>query len=356
MRAINGCRVAEAIVEHVPDVETYRTTLRCIKHWAKRRGIYSNVQGFFGGITWALLVARVCQLYPNYAPSQLINRFFRVFERWNWRNPVHLVAAVDLTHLPGMENFTVWNPKVNQWDRAHIMPVITPCFPAMNSTHNVSETNKRILLEELKRGYNQVRKVEEGKGSWSDVWTPVDLFSSVAEFPEFLVLKAARKEPTDAGEVFSPEEDPLLNQWQGWVESRLRILFKHLETVTGLLIRPFPQAVVSESAKPATIWNFIGLAYARDAGAEPGMMVDLRPAADAFAEVLRQWSEMTAHEKPKLVFSMKRMRKEDLPLEVVHARIDGKGTLVVPEKLSEEQKRAAENAAGNEAKKAKSSP
>ena len=34
-----------------------------------------------------------------------------------------------------------------------------------------------------------------------------------------MVLKAARKEPVDAGEVFSPEEDPLLNQWQGSPQS-----------------------------------------------------------------------------------------------------------------------------------------
>merc|ERR1719456_657908 len=123
-----------------------------------------------------------------------------------------------------------------------------------------------------------------------------------SEFQEFLVLKAARKEPLEAGEEpCTPEEDPLLNKWQGWVESRLRILFKHLETVTGLLIRPFPQAVVSETATPAAMWCFIGLAYAKEAGAEPGMMVDLRPAADAFTEVLRSWTDMSAEAKTKLV-------------------------------------------------------
>ena len=75
VRALNGVRVSEMIMNLVPNVENFRITLRAVKHWAKVRGIYSNVLGFLGGVNWAILVAWICQRYPNASPNILITRY-----------------------------------------------------------------------------------------------------------------------------------------------------------------------------------------------------------------------------------------------------------------------------------------
>lgn len=72
------------------------------------RAIYSNVVGFLGGVGWALMVARVCQLYPNATASKVVAKFFRIMGQWNWPHPVLLKAIDD-----GPLQVRVWNPKVS---------------------------------------------------------------------------------------------------------------------------------------------------------------------------------------------------------------------------------------------------
>jgi poly(A) polymerase len=37
-------------------------------------------------------------------------------------------------------------------DRAHKMPIITPAYPSMCSTHNVMKSTMDVMKEELERG------------------------------------------------------------------------------------------------------------------------------------------------------------------------------------------------------------
>ena len=146
IRSLNGSRVAEWICRLVPNFPSFCTTLRFIKHWARLRGLYSNVLGFLGGVNYAILVAFVCQRYPNACPSTLLRKFFLMFTQWRWPNPIMLTGIEDIPpsetdgkHLP------VWNPKIYPKDGLHLMPIITPAFPAMNSSYNVGLPQFRLL-------------------------------------------------------------------------------------------------------------------------------------------------------------------------------------------------------------------
>lgn len=103
-----GSRVTDEILRLVPNVDVFRLSLRCIKLWAQRRAIYSNVMGFLGGVAWAMLVARICQLYPNEVAGAIVGRFFIILYQWKWPQPV-LLKAIEEGPLP----VRVWNPKVS---------------------------------------------------------------------------------------------------------------------------------------------------------------------------------------------------------------------------------------------------
>jgi poly(A) polymerase len=146
VRSLNGCRVTDEILRQVPNTDTFRVTLRAIKLWAKRHGIYSNVLGYLGGVSWAMLVARVCQLYPNADPPTLVQKFFLVFLKWQWPQPVLLKKPEEA----GL-GYPVWDPRQNVSDRFHLMPIITPAYPQQNSTFNVSRSTLEVMKEEFKQ-------------------------------------------------------------------------------------------------------------------------------------------------------------------------------------------------------------
>lgn len=113
LRSLNGTRVTDEILSLVPEEATFKLALRAIKLWAQRRAIYANIMGFPGGVAWAMLVARVCQLYPKAASSVIVNKFFHIMRRWPWPQPV-LLKNVE----GGPLQVRVWNPKVGWKSRS----------------------------------------------------------------------------------------------------------------------------------------------------------------------------------------------------------------------------------------------
>lgn len=80
--ALNGPRVTEIIsrlmFRGTPRYDNFLAVLRCVRKWAKRRGLYGNKQGYLGGINCNILTAFICQLYLNANPSTLLSKFFHV--------------------------------------------------------------------------------------------------------------------------------------------------------------------------------------------------------------------------------------------------------------------------------------
>ena len=208
----------------VPDMSRFRWLLRFVKAWAKRQGLYGNIVGFLGGASWAILVAKVCQLEGDCSGpfALLVLLFFKVttlslivnysqpqeMSRWPWPAPVHLKTMV---YLGG------WDPINNPQDREHVMPIITPSFPQVNSTVNVDEENLVIIKARLTEAAEMCSLVFEGSKAWNELLLPSNFFE---EFPFYLEVSAWAQ-----CEVL---------KWFGSVEARLRRLGQMLRNCPAI--------------------------------------------------------------------------------------------------------------------------
>jgi len=116
-KSLNGPRVTEMLTKLVPNYDSFLAVVRCIRLWAKKRGLYSNKMGFFGGINCNLLVCFVCQLYPQAAAARLLERFFHILKGWQFPTPIMLTPPYDAGL--GAE---VWDPQVGG-----LQPSSRPC-------------------------------------------------------------------------------------------------------------------------------------------------------------------------------------------------------------------------------------
>lgn len=215
-KGLNGIRTAETINRSVKNLQEFRLFLKLIKLWAKNKLIYSSVMGYLGGISWAILASKICQLYPNYSAAKLLERFFFIYSLWIWEEMPVLLEPLKTT--PEIAP----NPKLLQfqWDEKGEkteMSIITPAFPCMNSSHTVSITSSQIIRNSFRKGYKTIKAIRNKQKEWDSLFEKVKFFE---KFPFFLEISIVAK--ADQGDFLV---------WRGHYESRLRKFIRILENL-----------------------------------------------------------------------------------------------------------------------------
>ena len=106
------------------------------------------------------------------------------------------------------------------------MPVITPAYPSMCATHNISNFTKRIICREMERAFEIVEKIFSKQLRWKDLFSRHSFFTDGYKY--YLgVIAASRSREAQL-------------TWSGLVESKVRLLVSLLEHVESIeLAHPF---------------------------------------------------------------------------------------------------------------------
>ena len=286
--SLNGSRVTDAMLHLVPNVEVFHSALRAIKFWAKRRLIYGNSYGYFGGVAFSISVARICQLYPNYCSYDIVRKFFELYAAWKWPSPVQLCQIVDHNY-----NLKVWDPKTYPADKYHRMPVITPAYPSICSTHNVTQSTSGLIISEFHRGHDTLKI----GAPFAKLFEESDFLKRYKMFVEIHIVC---KEPEG------------LKSWEGYVESKIRILGMKLESLENIAAAvPIPRAFRGDGET----WFFVGIDVSM--GAASSRKVYIGTPIEEFLEFLNQWEGKTGVMRIEI---SSRKRKEVQEMSVVKGK------------------------------------
>lgn len=108
------------------------------------------------------------------------------------------------------------------------MPIITPAYPSMCATHNVSMSTKAVILRELQRGGDIVDKIFLKQLRWEDLFARHTFFTK--DYKYYLSITASSR---------TKEAESV---WSGLVESKIRHLVGALDRKATIAIaHPFPK-------------------------------------------------------------------------------------------------------------------
>ena len=104
------------------------------------------------------------------------------------------LAILGHTYCAQVQLLPTWDPVKNYRDSKHVMPIITPCYPPMNSSYNVGEPQLRRIRDELLRASKLCDYIMNDKSSlscscWDALFKGNDFFKQHANYVQVSYVK-----------------------------------------------------------------------------------------------------------------------------------------------------------------------
>ncbi|KAL3347912.1 hypothetical protein AABB24_021511 [Solanum stoloniferum] len=228
-KSLSGVRANKRIHQLVPNVEIFQAVLRCVKLWAKKRGVYGNLLGFFGGVHLAVLSAFICQRHPTASLSALFFIFFKTFAFWPWPTPVVLQDGVAWPFIPT--------------DKVLWMPIQLPCSPYQFCHSNIVRSTFFKIKSEFMRGHMLTKDMLRPEFDWNILFEP---FPYPRKYEKFVKI------------FLSASDKDELGDWVGCVKSRFCCLIIKLEELLGFC-DPTPTEYANVDASEPNVVFYWGL-------------------------------------------------------------------------------------------------
>jgi poly(A) polymerase len=103
------------------------------------------------------------------------------------------------------------------------MPIITPAYPSMCATHNITQSTMRVIMKELARANEIANNIVAGKLIWKDLFEKHNFFTKDYKYYLSIVSGSLSKEAQQI--------------WSGLVQSKVRRLVAGIERLdTGVKV------------------------------------------------------------------------------------------------------------------------
>ncbi len=177
------------------------------------------------------------------------------------------------------------------------MPIITPCYPSMNSSYNVGEPQLRRIRDEFWHASKLIDKVYNGKEKWDAMFESNGFFDQHQNYLQVRNITLFSIYCTPVLETLSlylhiqvkitGASEGLFLPWFGFCESRLRILIAGLESpTTGVQAYPYAKFFHTREDENYVASFFIALRFSNNA-----RQVKFEPLVSEYLHTVNSWSD-----------------------------------------------------------------